>query len=90
MADAADSRKMARLACEALEDKKATDVKIISIEKISTLADFFLIASGSNRNQVQAMADNVEELLGRAGYTPKQIEGYQSCLLYTSDAADEL
>ena len=62
MADAADSRKMARLACEALEDKKATDVKIISIEKISTLADFFLIASGSNRNQVQAMADNVEEL----------------------------
>lgn len=88
MADVTDSRKMARLACEALEDKKATDVKIISIEQISTLADFFLIASGSNRNQVQAMADNVEELLGRAGYTPKQIEGYQSANWILMDYGD--
>ena len=54
-----NSKEIARMACEALEDKKALEVKIINIEKVSTLADYFIIASGSNRNQVQAMADNV-------------------------------
>ena len=73
-----NSKELARMACEALEDKKALDVKIIDIEQVSTLADYFIIASGTNRNQVQAMADNVEEVLGRAGYEPKQIEGYQT------------
>ena len=73
-----NSKELARMACEALEDKKALDVKIIDIEHVSTLADYFIIASGINRNQVQAMADNVEEVLGRAGYEPKQIEGYQT------------
>ena len=42
------------------------------------MADYFIIASGSNRNQVQAMADNVNEILGRAGVEPKQVEGYQN------------
>ncbi len=62
------SKEMARLACDALEDKKAIDIKVIDIEKITTLADYFIITSGSNRSQVQAMADNVEEFLGKAGY----------------------
>lgn len=73
-----DSREMARLACEAMEDKKAQDIKILDIEKVSTLADYFILASGSNRNQVQAMADNVNEILGKAGAEMKQMEGYQS------------
>ena len=60
-------KEMARLACKALEDKKAVDIKVIDIEKVSILADYFIIASGTNRNQVQAMADNAEEILGRAG-----------------------
>ena len=71
-------KEMARLACKALEDKKAVDIKVIDIEKVSILADYFIIASGTNRNQVQAMADNAEEILGRAGYEPRQIEGYQN------------
>ena len=53
----ATSKEMAKIAYAALEEKKANDVKIIDIEKISTLADYFIISSGSNRNQVQAMAD---------------------------------
>ncbi len=71
------AKEMARIACKALEDKKASDLKIIDIQEISTIADFFIIASGSNRNQVQAMADNVDEMLHKAGCDPKQIEGYQ-------------
>ena len=73
-----NSKEIARLACEAMEDKKAQDIKIINIEQVSTLADYFIIASGSNRNQVQAMADNIDEVLGRAGIEAKQMEGYQS------------
>ena len=73
-----EAKQTAKLALEALEDKKAMDVRILDITHVSTLADYFMIASGSNRNQVQAMADNVEEVLGKAGVHPKQIEGYQS------------
>ena len=61
------AKEMARLAVEALEDKKAVDVRILDIGQISTLADYFIIASGNNRNQVQAMADNVDEVLAKAG-----------------------
>ncbi|MBR0397608.1 MAG: RsfS/YbeB/iojap family protein, partial [Eubacterium sp.] len=46
----ATSRELAKIAIEAMEDKKAIDIKIIDIEKISTLADYFIISSGSNRN----------------------------------------
>lgn len=73
-----NSKEMARMACEAMEDKKAQDIKIINIENVSTIADYFIIASGSNRSQVQAMADNVMEVLGRAGVDAKQTEGYQN------------
>ena len=72
------SAELARLAIGALEDKKAEDVRVIDIGGVSVLADYFIIASGNNRAQVQAMADEVEERLGRAGAIPKQIEGYQA------------
>lgn len=48
-----------------LEDKKGEDIRVIDIREVSVLADYFLIASGSNGNQVQAMADNVEESLAK-------------------------
>lgn len=69
------AKKMARIAYHALEDKKAVDIKIINIEEVSVLADYFIIASGTNRNQVQALADNVDEALHKAGYPAKQFQG---------------
>ena len=83
-----DQPERAKLALEALEDKKAMDVRILDITHVSTLADYFMIASGSNRNQVQAMADNVEEVLGKAGVHPKQIEGYQTANWILMDYGD--
>lgn len=68
--------KMTQLAIAALEDKKAEDITLIDIAKVSVLADYFLIANGNNRNQVQAMADNVDEQLTKAGYSLKSMEGY--------------
>ena len=79
---------MAKLVCSALEEKKAEDIKVINIAEVSVLADYFIIASGTNRNQVQAMADNVEETLGRAGVNPKQIEGYQTANWVLLDYGD--
>ena len=82
------SKEIAKLACDALDDKKALEIKVINIENVSTLADYFIIASGTNHNQVQAMADNVDETLGRAGYEPKQIEGYQNANWILMDYRD--
>ena len=70
------SLEMVKLAKTALEDKKAGDIKVIDISGVSVLADYFIIADGSNVNQVQAMVDNVDEVMGRAGYECKQMEGY--------------
>lgn len=82
------SKEMAKLAILALEDKKAEDIRVIDISEISVLADYFIIADGNNTNQVQAMIDNVEETLGKAGYEPKQIEGYQSANWVLMDYSD--
>lgn len=83
-----NSKEMVRLAYEALADKKAQDIKIINIEEVSVLADYFIIASGTNRNQVQAMADNVDETLHKAGYPVKQTEGYNTANWVLMDYGD--
>ncbi len=72
------SKELAKIAVQALEDKKGEDIKIIDISEVSVLADYFIIAGGSNRSQIQAMADNVDEMLGKNGGTLKQIEGYDA------------
>jgi ribosome-associated protein len=83
-----EAKEMAALAVAALEDKKALDIKILDISDISTIADYFIIASGSNRNQVQAMADSVDEALGRAGHEVKNTEGYQNANWILMDFGD--
>lgn len=81
-------KELAKIAIEALEDKKAEDIRIIDISEISTLADYFIIASGTNRSQIQALADNVEEMLGKAGLPLKQVEGYESANWILMDYRD--
>ena len=82
------SKEMAEMAVAAMEDKKAADIKVIDISEVSVIADYFLIASGSNRNQIQAMCDEVEEKLGRAGAHVKQIEGYDGAGWILMDFGD--
>ena len=72
------SKKMAKLAIEALEDKKAEEIRVLDISEVSVIADLFIIAGGSNKNQVQALCDNVTEKLGRAGFPENHIEGYDT------------
>ena len=75
MSTVSTEKMMAQIACKAIDDKKGQDIKIIDIHNVSVIADYFVIASGTNSNQVQAIVDNVEEQLGRAGFEAKQIEG---------------
>ncbi len=82
------SSKMAKLVIEALEDKKAEDIKVIDISEVSVIADYFIIAGGSNANQIQALSNNVEEKLGKAGYPVKQVEGYETANWILMDFQD--
>ena len=75
MSTVSTEKMMAQIACKAIDDKKGQDIKVIDIHNVSVIADYFVIASGTNSNQVQAIVDNVEEQLGRAGFEAKQIEG---------------
>ncbi len=83
-----NSKEIARLAIEALEDKKAEDIKVIDISGVSVIADYFIIAGGSNRSQIQALCDNVDEKLGRAGCPAKQTEGYDTANWILLDFGD--
>ena len=63
-----ESRKLAGIAVRALEDKLASDIKVIEIDAISPLADY----------QTDAMVDGVEEAATKAGFEPDHIEGHHN------------
>lgn len=71
-------KKVLPLIQKALENKKGIDIRIIDISKISLLADYFVLCSGSNKTQVRALADYVTDELAKIGYSPKHTEGYSS------------
>ncbi len=79
---------MAKLACTALEEKKGKDIQVIDIHEVSVIADYFVIASAGNQNQLQAMVDAVDETLGRAGFEAKQIEGSKNSSWILMDYGD--
>jgi ribosome-associated protein len=60
---------------EALEDKKAEDICVLDIREITTIGDYFVIASGNNANQLQAMEDAVDEVMYKNGHHQKSVEG---------------
>ena len=83
-----DSKQITKIAVEALDDKKGVNIKVIDISEISILADYFIIAGGTNENQVKALADNVEEQLAKNEIMPKQIEGYDNANWVLMDYQD--
>ena len=64
-------------AVDAILEKKGYDVKVLNIEGLSPIADYFIIATGSNQNQLHAICDEIGETLSKEGLHPKQTEGYQ-------------
>ena len=82
------SREMAKIACHALSDKKAEDIRVIDISEVSTLADYFIIASAMNSNQIQALIDAVGEELGKRGHEARQVEGNRNSSWILMDYRD--
>jgi ribosome-associated protein len=58
-------------------DKKAEDLVVLDLTQASAFTDFFVICTGTNRRQVQAIADAVEEATAANGLKPALIEGYE-------------
>lgn len=64
-----------KIIVDAINDKKGEDIKILDISNISPIADYFVIANGNNPNQVEAIVDNIDEQLSKAGLTECRKEG---------------
>ncbi|HEY2933951.1 MAG TPA: ribosome silencing factor [Acidobacteriota bacterium] len=72
-----DVKEDLKTAWQALEDKKGQDLVLLDVSAVSSFADYFLIASGQNTRQTQAMADAVVERLKENGLRADHVEGYQ-------------
>jgi ribosome-associated protein len=73
-----DVRSQVHQAIVACQDKKAEAISILEMEKDSgAFTDYFVVCSGTNPRQIQAIADEVEERLEKAGVRPNSIEGYK-------------
>jgi ribosome-associated protein len=85
-----DTRKQVALALEAVNNKKAEDVALLQLPgESSTFTDYFLICSGSNPRQVQAIADEVDERLSKdMGVEPNAREGYETAEWILLDYVD--
>ena len=80
--------KMAKIAYNALDEKKGEDIKVIDISGISVMADYFIIGNGNSITQVQALVDNVEEKMNQSGFIMKRKEGNRSSTWVLLDFGD--
>lgn len=71
-----DTPTRVREAVAAAEDRKAVDLRVLHLEKVSDFTDFFLICSGTSERQVQAIADAVQERMREEQVRPLHVEGY--------------
>ena len=83
-----ESRELAKIAYNGLDEKKGSNISIIDISEISTLADYFIIAGGNNENQVKALANSVEEEMYKVDCEPKHIEGFDNANWILMDFSD--
>ena len=73
-----NAKEMVKTAVAALQDKKGEDIRVIDISGVTVIADYFIIASASNPNQLRAMTDEVDEQLYKVGFRLNHSEGVQS------------
>src|SRR2546430_140449 len=67
---------MWRTAVAAAESKQAKDIRVLDLREISSFADFFIIATGMNSRQIQAISEEVEVELKKRGERPNSVEGF--------------
>ena len=70
-----EPNEIARKAVEIAADRKAEDIVMLDISKVSTIADYFVICNGTGDRQVRAIAKEIDEKLGELGINPINVEG---------------
>ncbi len=71
------SRDKALLITKTAQDKKADDIVMMDMRRISSVTDFFIICSGASARSVRAIADSIMKTLDEAGYRVGHVEGYK-------------
>lgn len=71
------SKELAEIAVKALDSKKGKEIRLIRIDKITTLAEYFVICTGTSNTQINALCDAVEKELTEKGEEPLHREGYR-------------
>ena len=71
------SRELAEIAVKALDSTKGKEIRLIRIDKITTLAEYFVICTGTSNTQINALCDAVEKELTEKGEDPLHREGYR-------------
>ncbi|HLX41415.1 MAG TPA: ribosome silencing factor [Ktedonobacteraceae bacterium] len=70
-----DPAQLAKAIVDVASDKKAADIILLDIRDVTTIADYFVICNGNNTRQVQAIADAIDEELGKQGANVLHREG---------------
>ena len=79
------------IAVRAAESKKATDIKVLDLTGITSFADYFVICTGANQRQIQAVSDEVcVQLKQQARELPLSLEGYNQAEWVLADYGDLL
>jgi len=73
-----ESMELVKTVVRALESKKAEHIQVIEIDEISPLADYFVIANGTNASQTDAMVESVQEFAEKAGFQVDHVEGHRN------------
>jgi ribosome-associated protein len=76
------------MALQAASEKKALDLVVLDLREIASFTDYFVLASGANERQVQAIADEVYETLKKAGRGAARVEGYKTAEWVLLDYGD--
>ncbi len=71
-----DAKKKYRICADAAEEKMAENVVILDVAEVTDFAQYFIIASGMSERQVQAIADNIQEVMKKNKILPVGIEGH--------------
>ncbi len=77
-------------AVRAAESKKAADIRVLDLREITSFADYFVLCTGANQRQIQAIADEVALELKRRGERAISIEGYENAEWVLMDYGDLL
>jgi ribosome-associated protein len=79
------------LACvRAAESRKAVEIRVLDLRPLTTFADFFVLCSGTNQRQIQAIADEVLRVMKLRGELPLSLEGYDNAEWILADFGDLL